>query len=255
MSLIFRTTGVSPGLQGIAMWEAFESELAAPPAVRTPQLAARASSALPWRCLAAMLDEIDYGMVLLLDEHQVVHLNHVARAELDEQHPLQLLGDQLRARHPSEVAVLREALAAAMHRGLRRLLTLGAPQRRVEMAVVPLAEGSDDGRRAAALVFGKRRVCEELSVQWFARSHGLTAAETQVLKGLCDGRPPNEIAHSLGVAISTVRTQIGSLRAKTGAESIRHLVQRVAVLPPLVSALGRQRASRIGVDLQAARSA
>jgi DNA-binding CsgD family transcriptional regulator len=235
------------------MWEAFESGLAAPPpATRAaPASPARPSSALPWRCLAAMLDEIDYGMVLLLDEQQVVHLNHVALAELDEEHPLQLLGDQLRARHASDVPLLRDALAAAMHRGLRRLLTLGAPERRVELAVVPLAEGSDDGRRATALVFGKRRVCEELSVQWFARSHGLTAAETQVLKGLCDGRPPNEIAHTLGVAISTVRTQIGSLRSKTGADSIRHLVQRVAVLPPLVSALGRQRAPRVAADLHA----
>lgn len=236
------------------MWEALDSGLAAPAgaafAASAPR--ARAVSAPSWRCFAAMLDEIDYGMVLLLDELQVVHLNHVARAELDADHPLQLLGDELRARHPSDVPLLRDALAAATHRGLRRLLVLGAPQRRVQLAVVPLAEGSDDGRRATALVFGKRRMCEELSVQWFAHSHGLTGAETQVLKGLCEGRPPNDIARSLGVAISTVRTQIGSLRAKTGAESIRHLVQRVAVLPPLVSALGRQRALHGEADLRVA---
>ena len=40
-----------------------------------------------------------------------------------------------------------------------------------------------------------------------------------------------------GVALSTVRTQINSIRAKTGAASIRALVRQVAVLPPLVSAL------------------
>jgi hypothetical protein len=39
------------------------------------------------------------------------------------------------------------------------------------------------------------------------------------------------------VAVSTVRTQIGSIRAKTGAGSIRELVRQVAVLPPLVGAL------------------
>jgi hypothetical protein len=37
--------------------------------------------------------------------------------------------------------------------------------------------------------------------------------------------------------VSTVRTQIGSIRAKTGANSIRELVRQVAVLPPLVGAL------------------
>jgi len=39
------------------------------------------------------------------------------------------------------------------------------------------------------------------------------------------------------VAVSTVRTQIGSIRAKTGAASISELVRQVAVLPPLVGAL------------------
>jgi DNA-binding CsgD family transcriptional regulator len=39
------------------------------------------------------------------------------------------------------------------------------------------------------------------------------------------------------VAVSTVRTQIGSIRAKAGAGSISELVRQVAVLPPLVGAL------------------
>jgi hypothetical protein len=39
------------------------------------------------------------------------------------------------------------------------------------------------------------------------------------------------------VALSTVRTQIGSIRTKTGAGSIRDLVRQVALLPPLVGAL------------------
>jgi hypothetical protein len=41
----------------------------------------------------------------------------------------------------------------------------------------------------------------------------------------------------LGVAFSTVRTQIGNIRQKTGAPSIRALVQQVAVLPPLMGVL------------------
>ena len=58
-----------------------------------------------------------------------------------------------------------------------------------------------------------------------------------MLAALCAGQRPSEIAAALCVALSTVRTQIGSIRAKTGAESIRALVRQVAVLPPLVSAL------------------
>jgi DNA-binding CsgD family transcriptional regulator len=48
---------------------------------------------------------------------------------------------------------------------------------------------------------------------------------------------PTAIAERQNVAVSTVRTQIGSIRAKTGAGSISELVRQVAVLPPLVGAL------------------
>jgi len=195
-----------------------------------------ADSAL-WRWMAAMLDEIDYGMLLVGDEMRVIHANHVARAELDNDHPLQMLGQQLRVRYGQDMAPLREALLAASTRGLRRLLTLGDERHRISVAVVPLSTMSPDGRPATLLVFGKRQMCEDLSVHWFARSHKLTQAEAQVLKGLCGGVPPAEIAQRQGVAISTVRTQISSIRAKTGAQSIRDLVRQVAVLPPLVGAL------------------
>ena len=87
------------------------------------------------------------------------------------------------------------------------------------------------------LMLGKRQVCESLSVQGFARSHGLTPAETRVLVPLCQGVPPGEVAEMLGVGIATVRSQIGSIRQKTGAESIRALVGQVAMLPPLMGVL------------------
>jgi DNA-binding CsgD family transcriptional regulator len=84
---------------------------------------------------------------------------------------------------------------------------------------------------------GKRQMCEQLSVQGYARSVALTPAETRVLELVCAGVRPAEIAGQLRVAVSTVRTQIGSIRVKTGATSIRELVRQVAVLPPLVGAL------------------
>ena len=194
----------------------------------------------PARCqhwLAASLDEIDYGMLVLSDETQVMHLNHAARAELDDAHPLQLLGHGLRARRPQDVVPLAEALNAAAYRGLRKLLTLGTGAQRVSLSVVPLAGPADANGPVTLVMLGKRQVCEVLSVQGFAACHALTAAETRVLAALCRGTPPTEIACQLGVAISTVRTQIGNIRVKTGAASIRALVRQVAVLPPLMGVL------------------
>jgi DNA-binding CsgD family transcriptional regulator len=187
--------------------------------------------------LAATLDEVDYGMLLLTQETHAMHVNHAARTELDDAHPLQLLGRELRARRPHDVVPLAEALQAAARRGLRKLLTLGDGAQRVSVSVVPLSMPEDATEPVTLVMLGKRQVCEQLSVQGFARSHKLTAAETRVLAALCRGVPPNDIAVQVGVAISTVRTQIGNIRQKTGAESIRALVRQVAVLPPLMGVL------------------
>ena len=134
-------------------------------------------------------------------------------------------------------------MSDASLRGLRRLLTLGKDAERASLSVVPL-EAADAGPRAVLVVLGKRSKCESLSVQGFARSYGLTAAETRVLVALCNGVPPAQAAVELGVAISTIRSQIGSRRQKTGAESIRALVRQVAILPPVKGALRHNGASR-----------
>jgi DNA-binding CsgD family transcriptional regulator len=203
---------------------------AQPPAARPPH----------W--LALMLDEVDYGMLLLADETTVMHANHVARTELDADHPLQLLCSTLRLRRVQDVTPLRDALSDAQRRGLRRLVSLGEGAHRMTLAVVPLARSSapgceTHGSALTLLVFGRQRVCPALSSHWFARDHGLTPAEARVLAALCEGAAPSGIAKAQHVALSTVRTQIGSIRAKTGAVNIRALVQQVAVLPPLVGAL------------------
>jgi DNA-binding CsgD family transcriptional regulator len=58
-----------------------------------------------------------------------------------------------------------------------------------------------------------------------------------VLEALSAGLHPGEIATRHGVGISTIRSQIGSIRSKTRSDSISALVRQVAVLPPLVGAL------------------
>ena len=202
---------------------------------RAPTRAVPGGDAPPLaRCYELMLDEIDYGVLLLDGDAQVLHLNHAARCELDARHPLQLLGRQLRARDAADMVRLSAALQAAALRGLRRLLMLGQDEHRIALAVVPLAT-ADGG--AMQLSMGKRQMCGGLGVQWFARSHGLTLAETRVLESLSEGLHPNDIALRHGVGISTIRSQIGSIRQKTRSDSIGALVRQVAVLPPLVGAL------------------
>lgn len=190
------------------------------------------------RLLAQALDEIDYGLLLMADSRQVLHANHVARAELTAQHPLQLIGGELRARYSHDVAPLHDAIHGATSRGLRRLLALGEDGQRMEVSVVALGGTTcGAGPVGALLVLSRRQVCGTLSAQGFARAYRLSPGEECVLQALCEGLSPGEVAERHGVKIATVRTQIASIRAKTGSESIRDLVHQVARLPPMVSAL------------------
>ena len=186
--------------------------------------------------LAATLDEIDYGLLLLDRHQQVVQANHAARSELDAEHPLQLQQARLQAQHAHDAALLRDALADVFQRGHRKLITLGQPERRVSISLVPLAPDNATPTFALMLI-GKPQVCQDLSVEAFARSHRLTPVETVVLKGLCRGARPAEIARTHNVALSTVRTHVGSIRSKTSVPSIGALVRTVSMLPPIVSVL------------------
>jgi len=185
---------------------------------------------------ALMCDEVDYGMLLVEADGRVVYMNHAARVELDGQHPLQLVGAALQAQCASDVVQLHDALTAAQQRKLRRLLMLGEGEHRVSISVVPLP--SNDGHEGMTLLMlGKRQVSQRLSLQAFARGVALTPAETRVLESLCEGLDPREIARQNAVGLATVRSQIHSIRAKTGAPTVGALVRQVAVLPPLVEAL------------------
>lgn len=210
----------------------------------------RAGASMAWRWLTATLDEIDYGVLLLDERGRGIHINHVALRELDEQHPLQLAGRELRARRPVDASLLEAALAGCAQRGLRKLLTLGDAAQQVCVSVVPLERAGPEGQGVVLVMLGKRQVCAELAVQGFARHHDLTPGETRVLMALCAGVEPAEAAEMHGVAISTVRTQIGSIRTKTGASSIRALVRRVAVLPPLMGVLRGGGAARKEAPMQ-----
>ena len=187
--------------------------------------------------LGALLDELDYGMVLLLQDcASVVYVNQAARLLLRDGHCIAVVDGALRTRRNADVQPLADALAAA-RRGLRRLVTLGAEGARAAVALIPMGVPLPGGPALVAAVFGRRRLCEPMSVQWFARAHGLTPAETRVLELLCDGLGPRDIATLNEVGMATVRTQVNSIRDKTGAASIRALLQQLATLPPMVSSL------------------
>lgn len=205
------------------------------------QAAAPAAWAPTTACLAAMLDELDYGVALVGADSQLWLLNRAARRDTAANGVLMLQGGVLSARDESSQQQLANAIAAAALRGLRGIVNVSAGDAARQVSVLPLGKEADargcGASGAAMLVLSRRQLCEPLSIDAFARQHGLTHAEGQVLQALAQGESPQSIAQRHGVALSTVRTQIQSVFNKTGTRSVQHLVARLATLPPLVHAL------------------
>lgn len=190
---------------------------------------------LPPAFLAGVLDEFDVGVLVLDGDEQLRHANRRARHELTADHPLQLVGGRIRARDGDgdDAQPLHQALQAALTQGRRRLLTLDRDGGGLSVAVLPVAEHPG----LVMLMLGRRQLGDRCMLQWFASQHGLTPSEQRVLEALAEGQAPHEIADRQAVGIATVRTHIGSLRAKVGAPSIRALLHRMASLPPTAQRL------------------
>jgi len=204
-----------------------------------PTLRAPLADALGDGLLMRVLEEIDYGLMLVTESGRVCFANHVALRECASGHPMQISGGHVQPRLAREQEAFFNALGASCL-GRRAMLTLHSDESAMSIALVPLGEPAGaHGEPAVLLVFGKRQLCEPLTVEFYARAHHLTASETMVLKGLCAGQRPRQIAEEAGVAISTVRSHIGNIRIKTGTASITELVRIVTVLPPIVPALNR----------------
>lgn len=198
----------------------------------------RAAASLSTQWLGLVLEELDHGVVLLNGAGRVIHTNLAARQSLEANHPLEMVGPHLRARLLTDAVPLADALANAETSGRRCLLRLGDERAgcgRANVVVVPL--NRDVSQAAVLLILERRQLCGDLAAQWFALRYQLTPAETEVLKALAGGVKPTEVAQRQGVAISTVRSQIQSIRAKSGADSIGELMRQLALLPPLVSTL------------------
>jgi DNA-binding CsgD family transcriptional regulator len=198
--------------------------------------------------LTRFVNEIGHGVMLVTDAGRVCVANRAALRECSSDR-LCIVDGHVQARRDREHRMLFRAIASAVG-GRRSMVTVrGAVGSLMFIAVVPLASGPMASAEAPSilLAFGRLHVCEPLSMEFFAREHQITPAELSVLRALCDGDRPSDIAGRCGVSLSTIRTQVTSLRRKTDSKSIPDLLRAVAQLPPIVSVLAdRSLAIRIG---------
>jgi DNA-binding CsgD family transcriptional regulator len=187
--------------------------------------------------LVGMLDEIDYGLMVLGDDARIVLANQGARLELGGERFVRRRQDKLAASSPRHSSKIDAALANVW-RGQRSLVTLDGSDGELALSFVPLNSSAQFAAPApdtpfALVILGKRDACEALTLQQYGEIHGLSRAEQALLPAIIRGLSTKAIAQQQGVATNTVRVQLGSIREKTGAKSLRTLMARLTSLPPV----------------------
>jgi hypothetical protein len=117
-----------------------------------------------------VLDELDYGVIMVDVQGEVCLVNRTARSDHARAglHNV-VVGERLVAGTTVETAELMAAIRDAVQLSRRSLVRLGTGMRQC-IAVVPLGEEQPDGGGQALLLFGRDRVCAPISIAFFART-------------------------------------------------------------------------------------
>ena len=193
--------------------------------------------------LLGLLEEIDYGMLVLDASARVLHMNQLARLELLSGKTVCVVDERLTAHLPQDQVDIARALADSA-RGVRSLLPLGSHSGRntgrslgeVTISFIPLCAQEDSfgpsGGYTLAML-SKRESCEPLTLQQFGRHCRLTQCEQALLPAIMLGLSAEHIAAQSQTSVNTVRTHLGHIRAKTRVTSMRQLATVLTKLPPI----------------------
>lgn len=191
-----------------------------------------ASSGMVEQSLQTALDEIAFDVMLVDAEGVLLFANRSAQREIASGATFALDGGRLTTALDGQRSTWLHALRSARLGG-RSMIEVGARQRARMHAVIPLPGASDTHGLQVLLLSGVRQPFCPVALTLFAKVAGLTSSERDVLISLCGGRAAEEIAAERAVQITTVRTQIRSIREKVGARTVTQVIRIVSSLPPM----------------------
>jgi DNA-binding CsgD family transcriptional regulator len=194
----------------------------------------------------AALDRIASGILLFAAGGAVTFANTAARRIFEEGDGLKLFqvaGAQHLAAHDAHVhARLKEALATALDRNRVEVphfaRSVAVPRRTqaipysVQFSALPAESEFGQGRTApqAIAFITDCSVPLQTDAALLRQVFGLTPAEARAALALCEGGSIEETAAGLGVAPTTLKTQLGSIYQKTGVDTRARLVKLVLAL-------------------------
>ena len=187
--------------------------------------------------LSSTLEMLSVGVILTDATARVVHANAAASRLISNGKALRKSGDELSAFDPLVAQELRHAIADAAGG-----MTIRAPRSGI-VVPVPVIGGSDLAAWILPLDQGLRKefateydasvavFVRELGdtspfpAELFVRRYGITPAECRVLMLISQGLSPQEAANSLGISVTTAKTQLARLFDKTGTQRQAELVR------------------------------
>ena len=186
--------------------------------------------------LANALDSLSAGVFLIEANGRIVHANAAGRGILGVDDFLRSIGGRLVARDTKINRTLQDILAGrgALEIGSKGIaLPLTAREGECHVAhVLPLAAAARrraGAPRTVAAVFVCRATLETpSSADVIRRAYQLTPTELRVLLAIVNIGGIPEVASTLGVADTTIKTHVGRLFEKTGAGRQADLVKVVA---------------------------
>ena len=197
--------------------------------------------------LAATLDGLSAGVILIDANGRIVDANTAGHEMLSASDVLRTVGGRLAAGNRQSEQALSAAIAAAgcpddtMGRMGIAVPLMARDGARYVGHVLPMASGARrDGSirlSAVAAVFVRKAEFEAPSApEVIARHFGLTPTELRVLLAIVEIGGVSETAKALGIGEATVKTHLHRLFHKTGAKRQADLVKLVAgFATPLVS--------------------
>lgn len=189
--------------------------------------------------LAAALDGIRAGMFLVNAEGRIVHANAAGHALLQKGDMLQVSGGRLHALDPETDGTFRNMFAAAACgdealgvTGISVPIAFSGRDRHVAH-VLPLTAGlrreTGTTYKAVAMLFVHKASIDAPSPpEVIAKTYHLTPTELRVLLGIVEVGGVPEVAETLGIAETTVKTHLGRLYEKTGSSRQADLVKLFA---------------------------
>jgi DNA-binding CsgD family transcriptional regulator len=187
--------------------------------------------------LTSVANRTSAGVVVVEATGEVRFASTRARQLLHAVHDLDVIDERLHAGTTKMRRALDDALAKAVAVAptATRLGLQPKSGGRSYMFVTPLPATRGFGagmRRLALLVFGSTDQAEALPREQDLRQFfDFTPAESRVALLLCGGLVPKQVASELAVSISTVRTHLRAILAKTGTSRQAQLVRLLATLP------------------------